>query len=694
MHIGIDSGGTFTDLVCIERDAPIRVLKIPSTPDDPSRAVLSGLEKLLRDAAGSKRTAAQVQRIVHGTTVATNAVLERKGAKTGIITTRGFRDVLEIGRQIRTAVYDLKLEPQTPVFLAPGARRVEVDERVSAAGDVLQSLDETSVHSALQSLSDAGVESIAIVLLFAFLNPTHEQRIKTLAKQHFPHLVLSISSEVDPAFREYERTVVTAFDAYIKPVLTRYLQRIRDELRGLDINAPFQVMLSRGGIADAQIAMERPVRLFLSGPAAGVIGAANAGRAAECPDLLTVDIGGTSCDIALIANNKPLVRPEALIDGFPVRVPMVDVNAIGSGGGSIAWLDEEHGLHVGPHSAGASPGPACYGQDGSQPTVTDASLVLGLLNADNFAGGSIQLDIGAARDAIQAHIAKPLGLSIEQAALGIHRVLNAQMAEGMRLVSIEQGYDPRQFTLVALGGAGPLHAAALADELDIYQFLIPRFPGVLSASGLLVAPIEHEVAAGFPQDLNNVTPAAIRAKLALLDQQCAALMAREQLSAADICITHSADICYVGQSHYLDITLNMSEADPLQRAYADFIATHARVFGYSTDTPARIINLRSLHSAQVPALPEPKIELAKVGVPSNTSRKVLVDANAPAQAYDIYQRTNLQAGSIVCGPAIIEQADTTTVLPLGWRGEVVQLGHLLVKRTDSKTRRNDACIAQ
>ena len=287
----------------------------------------------------------------------TNAVLERKGARTGVITTHGFRDVLEIGRQIRTAVYDLQLQAETPVFLAPGSRRVEVLERVSADGSILVELDESSVLQCLRTLVEQGVQAVAVSLLFAFLNPAHERRIRALAEQHYPDLVVSLSSEVDPAFREYERTVVTAFDAYTKPVLSRYLQRIQGEFVSLGLQCPFQVMQSRGGIADARIAMERPVRLFLSGPAAGVIGGAATGQATGHPDLLTVDVGGTSCDIALIAGNKPLVRPVGLIDGYPVRVPMVDVNAIGAGGGSIAWLDEAKGLRVGPQSAGANPGP-------------------------------------------------------------------------------------------------------------------------------------------------------------------------------------------------------------------------------------------------------------------------------------------------------------------------------------------------
>lgn len=414
---------------------------MPSTPDDPSRAVLDGLRQLL----GLAGTAPdEIARFVHGTTVATNAVLERKGACTGLLTTRGFRDVLEIGRQLRTAIYDLELDPVTPVFLAPGARRVEVSERISANGDVVVPLDEDAVVAAADRLVAEGCESIAISFLFSFLNPDHERRAKAMIEEKYPGLALSLSSEVDPAFREYERTVVTAFDAYTKPVLSRYLSRMAEQLARAGVSAPLQVMQSRGGVSAASTAMQRPVRLFLSGPAAGVVGGGGAARESGINDVITLDIGGTSCDIALITGGKPLVRPEGMIDGYPVRVPMVDVNTIGSGGGSIAWID----------AAGAAPGPACYGRGGVEATVTDASLVLGFLNPGYFAGGSLRLDIGRARAAIEANIASPLGLSVDQAALGIHRVVNAQMAEAMRLVSIRQGFDPRDFALVGSPGWG------------------------------------------------------------------------------------------------------------------------------------------------------------------------------------------------------------------------------------------------
>ena len=521
MEIGIDTGGTFTDIVCRAVGHADRILKIPSTPDDPSRAVLAGVKQMLA-LAGAE--AGSITRVVHGTTVATNAVLQRRGATTGLITTDGFRDVLEIGRQIRTAIYDLQLVPETPVFLAPGARRAEVQERLSSDGDVVVPLDEAGVERAADALVAAGCEAIAVCFLFSFLNPVHEERARAIIMARHPGLSLSLSSEVDPAFREYERTVVTAFDAYTKPVLSHYLTRMAGQLEDGGVSAPLQVMQSRGGVSAASTAAKRPVRLFLSGPAAGVIGGGQAARNNALKDVITLDIGGTSCDIALISDGKPLVRPDGRIAGYSVRVPMVDVNAIGSGGGSIAWLDAAGGLRVGPESAGADPGPACYGRGGERPTVTDASLVLGFLDPDYFCGGTVHLDPALAITSIEQHIAAPLGLSVAQAAHGIHRVLNAQMAEGMRLVSIRQGFDARDFALVPLGGGGAVHALPLAEELGIDTVVVPRHPGVLSAAGLLLAPIEHEVFVGFPADLSDTSADALRATLDRLDARCARLM--------------------------------------------------------------------------------------------------------------------------------------------------------------------------
>jgi N-methylhydantoinase A/oxoprolinase/acetone carboxylase beta subunit len=709
MEIGVDTGGTFTDFVCRRDGAPDVILKVPSTPDDPSRAVLDGLRQLLDLAAASP---AQIRRFVHGTTVATNAVLERKGARTGLLTTAGFRDVLEIGRQMRTAIYKLDLDPETPGFLAPGARRAEVPERLAATGEVVVPLDEDAVIAAADRLVAEGCEALAICFLFSFLNPDHELRAAAMISEKYPEVALSLSSAVDPAFREYERTVVTAFDAYTKPVLTRYLDRMAAQLAAAGVTAPLQVMQSRGGVSAAATATQRPVRLFLSGPAAGVVGGGRAAREAGFSEVMTLDIGGTSCDIALITGGKPLVRPEGNIDGYPVRVPMVDVNAIGSGGGSIAWLDAAGGLRVGPQSAGADPGPACYGRGGNAATVTDASLVLGWLNPSYFAGGALRLEIERARGAIETAIATPLGLTVEQAALGIHRVVNAQMAEAMRLVSIRQGFDPRDFALVALGGAGPLHAVPLAEELSIATVVVPRYPGVLSASGLLSASIEHEVAVGFPRDLADTTVAELRDTLAQLDRRCAALMAGEVVESEAVCISYAADVCYVGQSHYLEVPVDLREPEPLAAIYRCFVQAHEQVFGYATTSPARLVNLRTVHrveaSEKAPTTSRRKSvgglsaaslihsaesTAAQLAVRSTTlpvpaqraqpvspraERPVLFESTETPSNTPIYDRATLAPGHRFSGPAIVEQEDTTTVVHPGWSVEVVTGGNILL----------------
>lgn len=668
-EIGVDIGGTFTDVVCRLDDGTVRIAKIPTTSDDPSRAVLAALDMAQRDWGLAP---ADITRFVHGTTVATNAVLERKGARIGLIMTEGVRDVLEIGRQMRHQMYDLVLHPETPVFLATGRFRKEVIERLDARGNVLRELDEASVTSAIEALVDQDVRAIAVCLVFSFLNPTHEQRIRDMIRATHPELMVSLSSEVDPAFREYERTCVTAFDAYIKPVVAEYLANLEQGLGFAGVDVPLQMMQSRGGLMSSSIARQRPVRLFLSGPAAGVVGGLEAGRAAGFSDVITVDVGGTSCDIALITGGTPLIRGEGTIDGYPVRVPMVDVTAIGSGGGSIAWIDGADSLKVGPHSAGSEPGPASYGRGGNSPTVTDASVVLGYIDPANFAGGTLPLSPSLAHEAIERVISRPLGMSVEQAALGIHRVLNAQMAEAIRLVSICRGIDPRGYALLPLGGGGPMHACALAEDLGISSIIIPAHPGVLSAAGLLGAPVAHEVATAFPCDLASLDPTALRNALRELDTWCGALMLREGVAKAQV--THFADVCYIGQSYHLEVPLDTVDAAGI---YDAFLAAHSRVYGHSTNVPAKIVNLRTVHEA-CSGTAATHASLAPADR-SAGSRKIRIATGAVEAA--IWQRDAIPSGMIVPGPAVIEQADTTTLVEPGWTARLTKGDALLLERS-------------
>ncbi|MCC7276275.1 MAG: hydantoinase/oxoprolinase family protein [Alphaproteobacteria bacterium] len=679
VQVGVDIGGTFTDVVCRTSDGHLRFVKLPTTRKDESQAVLQSVAIMARDWGIA---AADIARFAHGTTVATNAVLERKGARIGVITTAGFRDVLEIGRQMRHQMYNIVLADETPSFLAPGARRKEVRERLAADGSVLVPLDEDDVRRAADELAADGVEAIAICFLFSFRNPDHEQRAAAIVRAGHPGMMVAISHEVDPAFREYERTVVTAFDAYVKPIIDRYLARLEAGLAGAGVPAPLQVMQSRGGLMVSEVARQRPVRLFLSGPAAGVIGARMAGQSAGIDDLITVDIGGTSCDIALIDKGRALVRSEGVIDGYPVRVAMVDVNSIGSGGGSIAWIDRGGGLRVGPQSAGSEPGPACYGRGGEKPTVTDASIVLGYLDPAYFAGGAMRLDRSLAEKAIADHVAKPLGMTLEQAALGIHRVLNAQMAEGIRLVSIRQGLDPRRFALMPLGGGGAVHATALARDLAITRVLVPRHPGILSAAGLLAAPVEHEVAAAFGRPMAGTPIAEVRAVLDGLDAACDRLMAKERLDGEAVTRRYAADVCYIGQSYTLEVPLRMDDPAPLDRLYDDFLVDHDRVYGHATRIPARIVNLRAVHQAGGGAAIEGVMEWS-AGPAEKERRRILVaDHPGPVEA-GVYDRAAMPPGFTFAGPAIVEQADTTTLVEPGWSGRIDENGAMLLTRHDA-----------
>jgi N-methylhydantoinase A len=675
-RVGVDIGGTFTDIVVRRPGERSLIMKVPTTRSDPSEAVLEALASIARDRNIPPEA---VDRFIHGTTVATNAVLERKGARIGLLTTKGFADVLEIGRQMRRQMYDLALEPETPVFLAPGRFRQEVHERIGPKGEVIVPLDEASVLAAAEGAVRAGAEAFAVCFLFSFLNDAHEKRARDIVKARFPNLEISLSSEVDPAFREYERTVVTTFDAYVKPVVDRYLANLEQGLRTAGVHAPLQVMQSRGGVAGADLARKRPVRLFLSGPAAGVIGARMTAETAGFRNVVTVDVGGTSSDIALIEDGHPALKTEGTIEGYPVRVSMVDVNTIGAGGGSLAWIDGAGGLRVGPASAGSEPGPACYGRGGTQATVTDASVVLGYLDPASFAGGSMRLHADKALSTIRDTVATPLGLSPEEAALGIHRVINSHMAEGIRLVSIRQGHDPRRFALLPLGGAGPLHACPLAEDLGMTQIVVPRHPGVLSAAGLLAAPIEHEAAAAFPFAMAEASLERMRATIATIDRACAERMAAESIGAAPVTIRRFADVCYVGQAYTLEIEFHPDASDPIERLKADFYAAHDRIYGYAPQVPVKLVNLRSVHSvAGLAGIDDGAWE--PTSDPIEKRSVIIRVGDGRTVEAKVLDRMAMPAGFAFEGPAIIEQPDTTTLVTPGWRGRIDDAGIMILER--------------
>jgi N-methylhydantoinase A len=680
LRVGVDIGGTFTDIVAVDGQGRLSLAKVPSTPKDLLEGVAAAVTRVLA-LAGARADA--VERFVHGTTVSTNAELEQKGALTALLATDGFEDVLELGRQKRSRMYDLDMDGETPTFLAPRRRRVGIRERLDARGRVLIPLDEDQVRAEVAKLRDVGVQAIAVCYLFSFVDPGHERRTRELIGEVAPEISVSLSSDVDPTFREYERTCVTAFDAYLGPVVKRYLAGLADRLGQLGVSVPPLIMRSRGGIVSAALAAGEPVTLFLSGPAGGVIGATSAAERSLVRDFVSLDMGGTSNDVAMVRGGQPLIASEGAIGPYPVRTPMVDVSTIGAGGGSIAWIDAAGGLRGGPRSAGAEPGPACYARGGEAATVTDASLVLGYLDPGRFAGGSMPLDVAAAERALEA-VGKKLGLDAVRTAAGIHRVVNARMADQIRLVTIKRGYDPRQFALVVLGGAGPVHGVALAEEMNMTDVIVPEAPGVLAAFGLLSAAIEHHHARTLQAPTETIDLTAVNRCLAELDALGRARMAAEGVPADGVRLAYSADMRYVGQAYELEVPVAAPvAAERMGEILAAFHAVHERVYGYARpQQPVEFVNFRALHTYRLPgaavaptARAGGRLEDARVG----ERRAWFAPDGFVATA--VYDRARLPTGARVAGPAIVEQLDTTTVIPPGHAAVVEPSGNLRLRRS-------------
>lgn len=669
LDIGIDIGGTFTDAVLRGGDGSLRSLKVPSTPDDPARAVGHALQRLLGEGG-----AGGVRRFLHGTTVATNAILENTAAPVGLITTAGFADVIELGRMTRASNYDLIFGPQTPVALIPPERRMEVTERIGADGTVWEPLDEEAVAEAARALEASGAKAVAICFLFAFLDPTHERRAREIVRATCPGLAVSLSSEVDPAPREYERTCATAFDAALKPVMSDYLGRIEMILGAAGVGAPLQVMHSRGGLLGAAAARGRPIRLTLSGPSAAAIGAAAVLRDAGYPDGVSIDVGGTSADVAVIRGGAPALRPDGVIGTFPVRVPTADVLAVAAGGGSIAWIDDAGGLRVGPRSAGAAPGPACYRRGGVRPTVLDASVVLGLVDPARFAAGELPLDAEAAVEAIEREVAGPLAMGVREAAVAIHRIINATMAEAVRAVTVARGVDPRELPLVAAGGGGGLHAYAIAEDLGQTRIVIPAAPGVLAATGLLDAPLEHDAARGFGRVLDEIAEQELRAGIAALVAETRAAMEADGADpgAAETILTASAS--FLGQGHSLEVPIASDAVEPRAAIRDGFIALHRSTYGHARNAPVRLVSIRAVQRLRVvPVAPR-----AAASSEAVRTRRMAVIAGLAGEVA-VVPRATLRPGEVLQGPAIIEQDDTTVVVPTEWR-VTAHPAHLLMER--------------
>jgi N-methylhydantoinase A len=676
MRIAVDIGGTFTDLVAVDEQGQIYRSKSLTTPDDLARAIQDCL-------AAAKIQVSKASFFVHGSTVTINAVLERKGARTGLITTQGFRDVYEIGRGNRPEGYNLFFK--RPVPLVSRDLRFEVDERLYASGEVLRPLDEASASTVISALRDAAVESVAVCLLHSYANPAHEERLGQLLRHQFPEAYMSLSHEILREFREYERTSTTALNSYVGPIVSRYLVSLETLLGESGFCGTFRVMQSNGGVMSAETAKKMPVTMMESGPVAGVIAAAHLGELINCRQIISFDMGGTTAKASLIKDFHPEVTSSYYVGGYvsghPMMLPVVDIVEVGNGGGSIAWIDAAGGLKVGPLSAGAAPGPACYGQGGGEPTVTDANLILGRIDPAYFLGSGIRLQRERAAEAIMEKIAQPLGLSLEEAALGILTIANFNMSLAVRAVSVEKGYDPRDCVLVPSGGGGALHATAIARELSVPRVIVPPMPAHFSAFGMLVADLKHDYVQTFVRELTETSGVELANAFAALEKSAIETLTEEGAGANQIILRRFLDMRYRGQEYTLPVPL-MEDL----RAITDFGAIrnrfdelHQEHYGHSAPKePVVMVNLR------LSALGRMEDRLPLVSSYRETDkgergkREVVFDSAQESVTSPIFLRAGLKPDDRLGGPAIIEEIGATILLYPGDQMQVNEFGHLVI----------------
>ena len=676
-RVGVDSGGTFTD-ICLVDDASgdVRVWKVASTPDDPSRAIAEGAVEAL--AAASSPVPPPVSYFGHGSTVATNALIEHRGATTGLVTTEGFRDLLEIGRQRRPHLYDLQADK--PRVLVPRKLRAEVPERLRHDGRVEIPLDESAARAVVRSLARAGVEAIAVCFLYSYVDPRHEQTIRRIVAEECPEIFVTCSHEVAPEFREYERLSTVAVNAYLGPVMERYVRLLGPRLADAGIRVAPHMTQSNGGVMSLETARTQPVRAALSGPATGVIGGLEIGRLAGFHDLVTFDMGGTSTDVSLIVEGRPQLAGELTVHGYPLKAPALDIHTVGAGGGSIAYVDAGGLLKVGPRSAGAVPGPVCYGLGNTEPTVTDANVVLQTLNPAHLLGGRMAIDRPRAETAIAA-VADRLGMDPMATAQGIVSVVTANMAKAIRVISVQRGHDPRDLALVAFGGAGPLHAARLARELEIPRILIPRHPGVLCALGLLLTDLQTNYAQTRLMLLGESSVPAVLDTFAELERRAAAWFDREGVAPDARAIRRAVDMRYAGQNYELPVTFPDEHRAVLgghravlsaHRAVLSALRTgferaHEQMYGYvAPEEPIQAVTFRleargAVRRAEIRAHPPARTDPAATIVGSRDVWLAEAGKSVPCPVYD---RERLAPDHRIAGPAIVEQMDATTlVLP-------------------------------
>ena len=678
-RIGVDSGGTFTD-VCLFDDATGRVAvwKVSSTPADPSEGIARGVDEGLREVAAAP---ADVGYFGHGTTVATNALIQHRGTKTGLITTDGFRDLLEIGRQKRPDLYDMQADK--PPTLVPRDLRLEVPERMRHDGSVEVPLDEAAFRQAVRRLRDAGVEAVAVCFLYGFVQTAHEQTAARILAEEFPQAFASISHVVAPEFREFERLSTAVVNAYLGPVMRRYIGRLAERLTALGLTATPHLTQSNGGVIGFDQAARLPVRTVLSGPSTGVVGAQAIGRAVGIEDIITFDMGGTSTDVALLTGGQCRLTGEATVHGYPIKAPMLDIHTVGAGGGSIAFIDNGGLLKVGPRSAGADPGPVCYDRGNQEATVTDANVAMGTLNPEFLLAGRMPVRRDLALAAID-RLASALGMERMATASGILSVVTANMARAIRVISVQRGHDPRDYTLMAFGGAGPLHAARLARELEISRILVPRNPGILCAMGLLLTDLRADFAVTRLAVLRAAALPTVRAAFRDLDTMAAEWSEAEGIPAPDRGTARTVDMRYAGQNYELPIALPDGDIDArtLDALAARFAESHRRMYGFVADEdPVQLVTFRVEASGRVPkanfvAHPDAGSDAtgAVVG-----SRDVWLPEAGGFVACPVYDRDLLRNGNRFVGPAIIEQMDATTVVPPGWAARVEPYSNVVLE---------------
>ncbi|MGI6853679.1 hydantoinase/oxoprolinase family protein [Mesorhizobium sp. 1B3] len=678
--LGADIGGTFTDLLAVrEADGALFTAKVPSTPHDPSIAVLNGIERITEQHG---IPAEAIHTVMHGTTVATNAVLTRGGVKVGLLTTKGFRDVLHIGRSFVPGNLGAWVTWERPEPLVPLSSVVEVDERIAADGTVLTPLDESALRRDIRRLRDEGIEALTISFLNAYVDGAHERRAREIAQEELPGIQVSISSEVAPEMYEYERTVTTVVNSYVGPIVKKYVDNLQSLLQAKIPNVNLRILRSDGGLSSGEAAAASPVNLLMSGPAGGVAGAIWVAKQAGFPDFLTFDMGGTSTDVALVQGHEARTRRETAVHEVIVRAPSIDVKTVGAGGGSIAFVPElTKALRVGPKSAGAVPGPAAYMKGGAEPTVTDANVVLGYLPADVRLGGDMKIDVSLAEKAMEK-VAGPLGLSIREAAEGVIDIVNENMFGALRLVSVEMGYDPRDFALMAFGGAGPLHANALGALLQSWPVIIPPGPGVLCAYGDATTKMRNEGARSFVRRFGDTSAEEIRAVLAPLKGEAAAGLEGDMAPK----FTYQADVRYCGQGLVMPIDLSEEDlaGDITAILRQRFDSTHEQLFVFALDTECELVNLRATAEAgglDLAARRLPERAGTPAATPIGTTR---IFHRGEEHEAGLYDRALLRAGDRVPGPAIVTEMDTTSLILPGHYGDISPDGSILIYPNDHR----------